>query len=169
MRARSTALLGLACGLVIPELARRAALGLLRRDVARLNGGDHGPLLGRYAEDAVLRFLDGEHRWAGEHRGRAAIERFLRDFTAAGLQGERKEVWISGPPWALTLVARFDDAAEHGGEPLYANRIVMVVRTRFGRIVEQEDFYEDSSRIPAFDRALRERGIEPVGASPSRV
>jgi len=136
----------------------------LRRSVARLNAGDYEPLLASYADDAVLRFNDGPHRWAGEHRGREAIERFLREFARAGLRGEIKQLWTSGPPWALTMAVRFDDEATDAatGERLYANRVAMVIRTRWGRIVEQEDFYEDTERIPALERALLERGIDPV-------
>ncbi len=151
-------------------VAARAALPHLvrlkfRRDVQRLNAGDYRPLLKGYADDAVLRFNDGDHRWAGDHRGKPAIDRFLTDFTRAGITGEIRELWTGGPPWAMTLVARFDDRATGpDGELLYSNRVVMVVRTRWGRIVEQEDFYLDTARMATFERRLRELGIEPVGA-----
>jgi ketosteroid isomerase-like protein len=112
----------------------------------------------------VLRFNDGPHRWAGEHRGRAAIEDFLKEFVAAGLQGRIRQLWTAGPPWALTMAVRFDDEAHAGGERVYANRVAIVVRTRWGRIVEQDDFYEDTERIPALERALRRHGIAPVTA-----
>jgi ketosteroid isomerase-like protein len=137
----------------------RVLLAKLRRDVRALNAGDHGPLLSGYADDAVLRFNEGDHRWSGEHRGRAAIERFLRHFTAAGLQGEVTEAWVAGPPWALTIVARFDDrAAGPDGEELYRNRVVVLARTRWGRIVEHEDFYEDTGRIEVLEQRLRALG-----------
>jgi len=77
----------------------------LRSDVRRLNAGDYTPLLAAYADDAVLHFNDGRHRWSGDYRGKPAIERFLREFTAAGLQGEIRELWVAGPPWAVTLIA----------------------------------------------------------------
>jgi hypothetical protein len=106
-------------------LLTRLLLLKLRRDVKRLNAGDHRPLLRGYADDAVLHFNDGPHRWSGEHRGKAAIERFLRDFVGAGLQGEIRALWIAGPPWALTMVARFDDRAiSPAGDEIYANRTV---------------------------------------------
>ena len=58
---------------------------------------------------------------------------------------------------------RFDDeATAPDGERLYENRVAMVIRTRFGKIVEQEDFYTDSARILAFEQALNERGIRSV-------
>ncbi len=144
----------------------RLLLLKLRHDVQRLNAGDYRSLLDGYADDAVLRFNEGPHRWAGEHRGKAAIERFLRDFAGAGLQGDIRALWIAGPPWALTMAARFDDRATGtDGEEIYANRVVVIVRTRWGKIVEHEDFYEDTSRILALENRLRELGIAPVDAT----
>ncbi len=144
-------------------LVGRLLLLKLRRDVRALNAGDYQPLLAGYADDAVLQFNDGPHRWAGEHRGRPALERFLRDFVAAGIQGEIVELFFSGPPWRTTLLVRFDDHA-HGpeGEELYRNRTALLVRTRWGKLVWQEDFYEDTGRIVALETRLRELGLHPV-------
>src|SRR3954447_14787920 len=149
----SKILIGAAAGLGARALFVRALRVKFGRDLAKLNAGDYAPLLSAYADDAVLAFNDGDHRWAGEHRGKAAIERFFQDFTAAGLQGELVDVQMSGPPWALTLWTRFDDQA-HGpdGELLYRNRVAMVIRTRWGKIVRHEDFYEDTGRIETLDR-----------------
>ena len=157
-------LLGAAAVLGARGLMHRALLWQFARNVEALNAGDYRPLLANYAEDAVLHFNDGPHRWAGEHRGKDAIERFLQEFVGAGLKGEIRQLWTGGPPWAMTMAVRFDDEARAGGERLYANRVAMVIRTRWGRIVEQQDFYEDSERIPALERALREHGIAPVTA-----
>jgi len=144
----------------------RVTLWKLRRDVDAINHGDYGPLLRGYADDAVLVFNEGDHRWAGTHRGKARIERFLQDFTAAGLKGDVTGLSVAGPPWALTMMVRFDDrAAGPDGHELYRNRVVMLVRTRWGKIVHHEDFYEDTNRILEFDRRLTELGIEPVGVS----
>ena len=160
---RTPVLAGAGAAFAARALLRRLLLAKFRRDVARLNAGDHAPLLAGYAPDAVLRFNPGEHRWAGVHRGKPAIERFLRNFTGAGIHGEIKDLWIGGPPWALTMVARFDNAAEApDGTPIYANRTCLAVRTRWGRIVEHEDFYEDTGRILALEAKLRELGIAPV-------
>ena len=63
----------------------------------------------------------------------------------------------------MTLIARFDDrAVGPDGEEMYANRVVIVARTRWGKIVEHEDFYFDTARIVAFDEKLRALGIGPV-------
>ena len=158
-------LAGAALAVAARMLLTRALLVKLRRDVGRLNAGDHGPLLEGFAEDAVLHFNEGPHRFSGVHRGRGAIERFLCEFTNAGVEGEIRSIWFGGPPWAMTLLVRFDDRATAAdGEQLYANRTVLLARTRWGRIVEQEDFYEDTARIAAFDRRLNELGIAPLAA-----
>ena len=156
-------LAGAGAAIAVRALLPRLALLKLRNDVRRLNAGDYKPLLAGYADDAVLHFNDGPHRWSGDYRGKPEIERFLREFTAAGLKGEIRELWIAGPPWALTLIAGFDDRATGpNGEELYANRVTIIARTRWGKIVEHEDFYEDTGRILAFDEKLRELGIDPV-------
>ena len=156
-------LAGAGAAIAVRALLPRVVLLKLRSDVRRLNASDYKQLPAGYADDAVLHFNDGPHRWSGDYRGKPAIERFLRECTAAGLQGEIRELWVAGPPWALTLIARFDDRATGpDGEELYANRVTIVARTRWGKIVEHEDFYEDTERIVAFDEKLRELGIGPV-------
>ncbi len=163
----STRLATLAAGALGAIAARRlfaaALLAKLRRDVRALNAGDYRPLLAGYADDAVLVFNDGTHRWAGEHRGKPAIERFFRDFVAAGITGEIVELFVSGPPWRMTLLVRFDDEA-HGpdGEELYRNRTLLIARARWAKIVWQQDFYEDTERIGALDARLTELGVEPA-------
>ncbi len=160
-------LLGATAALTARDALRRALLTKFRRDVAALNRGDYGPLLAGYADDAVLHFNTAEHRWSGVHRGKPAIERFLQDYTNAGVTGELGDLWLAGPLWKLSLVARFDDWAHGpGGEERYRNSTCIVLRTRWGRIVEQADFYEDTGRILAFEERLRAAGIAPVGATP---
>jgi ketosteroid isomerase-like protein len=157
--------LGAGAAVALRGLAPHLVLLKLRRDVRRLNDGDYGPVLSGFAENAVLRFNEGPHRWSGEHRGKPAIERFLKNFTAAGMRGEVSQVWVAGPPWALTLAVRFDDRAiAPDGEELYANRVAITVRTKWGRIVEQDDFYADTTRIAAFEEKLRRLGVEPAAA-----
>jgi ketosteroid isomerase-like protein len=145
------------------RLFAAALLLKLRRDVRALNAGDYRPVLAGYAEDAVLVFNEGTHRWAGEHRGKAAIERFFQDFVAAGIEGEVLEAFFGGPPWGMTLAIRFDDEAHApDGERIYRNRTFLLARARWGKIVYQQDFYEDTERIDALDARLRELGMAPV-------
>jgi ketosteroid isomerase-like protein len=157
-----TAGAGAGGALAARALLSRVLLLKLRRDVRILNAGDIEPLLSGFAPDAVLRFNDGEHRWAGEHRGKDAIARFLREFAAAGLQGQITELFIAGPPWRMTLLARFDDHAhDPTGAEIYRNRTILLARTRWGRVVFQEEFYEDTERILALETRLSERGVQP--------
>ena len=151
---------GAGAAVAVRAAMARVLLIKLRRDVRALNAGDVQPVLSNYGEHAVLRFNEGEHRWAGEHRGKAAIARFLENFVGAGLQGDVTELFIAGRPWRMTLIARFDDHA-HGpaGEELYRNRTVLLARTRWGQIVRQEDFYEDTQPIAELERSLTALGI----------
>lgn len=135
---------------------RRVLTRKFEREVAALNAGDHRPLLRSYHRDAVVRFADGGHRWAGVHVGHDAIEAFLLGFVNAGLRGEIAEAYFGGPPWRMTTVVRFTDRASARG---HRARTVLLVRTRWGRIVEQEDFFENTARIDAFDARLRELGL----------
>lgn len=164
-----TLLTGALAALLGRSLLIRLILLKLRADVRRLSDGDYAPLLSSYAQDAVLHFNEGPHRWSGEHRGKPAIERFLREFTAAKIRGEIRALWIGGPPWAMTLVVRFDDRAEApDGERIYENRTALVARSRWGRIVEQWDYYEDTGRIVAFDERLRELQTAPADGTRTR-
>ena len=136
------------------------------RDVRKLNAGDHSSLLDAYADDAVLRFNDGDHRWAGDWVGKADIGRFLENFTAAKVQGTIQNVAMSGPPWGLTMWVRFDDHADApDGTRLYANRTVLVLRTRWGKVVDHEDFYVDTAPIGELDRKLNDLGVAAVPRS----
>jgi ketosteroid isomerase-like protein len=157
------ALAGAGLALTGRALVSRALLLKLRRDVRALNAGDTRPLLSNFAQDAVMRFNDGEHRWAGEHRGKVAIAAFLQSFVDAGLQGHVRELLVSGPPWRMTLIARFDDHASDGaGEEIYRNRTILLARARWGRIVFEEDFYEDTQRIVELERRLSGQALRSV-------
>jgi hypothetical protein len=161
---------GAAAAIAARAALTRVLLMKFRRDVRALSAGDYGPVLAAYAESSAISFNDGAHRWAGEHRGKAAIERFLRDFVAAGIAGEIVELFVSGPPWRMTLLARFDDhASDRDGTEVYRNRTVLLVRARWGRVVYQEDFYEDTRRIEALERSLVERGVPAAAEADTGV
>jgi ketosteroid isomerase-like protein len=163
MMQRKSILMGAAIAIAGRALLPQLLLVKFGRDVEKLNAGDHSTLLDAYAEDAILRFNDGDHRWAGDWNGKASIDRFLQNFTAAGIQGEIRSIAISGPPWAMTMIVRFDDHADGpDGTRLYENRTVLVLRTKWGKVVEQEDFYADTARITEFDRKLVDLGVAPV-------
>lgn len=160
---RSNLLAGAALALGARALFPRLLLLKFRPDVAKLNSGDYKPLLGAYADDFVLHFNVGPHRWSGDWVGKPAFDRFMQNFTAAGLQGEIKSIATSGPLWALTMWVRFDDHADApDGTRIYENQTVLVLRTRWGKVVEQHDFYFDTGAIMTMEEALVERGVPAV-------
>ncbi len=161
----SNLLAGAALALGARALLPRLLVLKFSGDVAKLNAGDHTALLDAYADDVVLHFNEGPHRWSGDWVGKAGMDRFLQNFTAAGIQGEIKSVATSGPLWALTMWVRFDDHADApDGARIYENSTVLVLRTRWGKVVEQHDFYVDTAAILALDRSLEELGVEAVPA-----
>ncbi len=156
-------ILGAKLAIIARALIPRLLLIKFGRDVEKLNAGDHTSLLDAYADDFVLHFNDGEHRWAGEWVGKAGMDRFLQNFTAAKIQGQIKQIALSGPPWALSMWVRFDDHADGpDGTRLYENRTVLVLKTKWGKVVDQEDFYVDTNNLIEFDRKLTELGVKPV-------
>jgi ketosteroid isomerase-like protein len=156
-------LAGAALALAARALFPKLLLAKFSGDVAKLNSGDHSSLLDVYGEDFVLHFAEGPHRWSGDWVGKAGMDRFLRNFAAAGIQGRIRGIATSGPLWALTLWVRFDDHADApDGTRIYENSTVLVLRTKWGKVVEQHDFYVDTERITEFDRKLTELGVEGI-------
>jgi uncharacterized protein (TIGR02246 family) len=147
-----------AAGAIGAATARAAYTGatraLLRRNVRALMAGDPAPLLALYHPDAVLTF-PGDHSWGRAYRGRDEIAAFLRRFLDAGLRGELGAIFVDGPPWATRIAVEFDDHAHDPdtGERIYENRAVLVLRTRWGRVVAEE-VYEDTQKVAAFDARL---------------
>jgi ketosteroid isomerase-like protein len=152
---RRTALLAALAGAAAHPAYVAAVRAVLRRNVAALMAGDPKPLLAMYADDAELEF-PGEHSWGPVYRGRAEIEGFLRRFLAAGLRGEIVGAFVAGPPWATRIAILFDDwARDESGTKVYENRSVIVLTTRFGKVV-RERVYEDTQKVAAFDEVLGE-------------
>jgi ketosteroid isomerase-like protein len=126
---------------------------MIRRSVRDLRAGDPGPTLARFTDDAVLVF-PGRSSWAGEYRGKPAIEGFLRRFLGVGLAGEAHDILVNGPPWRMRVCVLFTDRAlDDEGNIVYENRVVLFARARWGNIVYQEDFL-DTQRVEAFDALL---------------
>ncbi len=131
----------------------------VRKSVRALQQGDPNPLVAGFADDGVLVF-PGENSWAGEHRGKEAIETFLRRFLDVGLTGEVYDIVVNGPPWRTTVCVLFiDHAADASGTEVYANRVMFLVRAKWGKVVSQEDFL-DTQKVAAFDEYLAGRRTE---------
>jgi ketosteroid isomerase-like protein len=145
---------------------KAAARALIRRSIRRLNEGRYDAALAMFARDATLSF-PGDNSWSRQHRdpprgrdhcpthrGRSEIEDFLRRYVEHGIQMEVEDILVNGPPWNTRAAARVHDwIVDESGNELYSNRAVLFVRTRWGRIVEQED-YEDTERVTAYEERL---------------
>ncbi len=147
---------------------------LIKRNIRLLNQGRYEPALKMFAADGTLAF-PGANSWAAQyrepvrgrdafvtHRGRDEVEGFLRRYVGTGMQMVVDDVLVNGPPWNLRAAARVHHwAPGPDGEDVYSNRAILMVRTVWGKIREQEDD-EDTERVAAFDRVLSESG---AGAS----
>jgi ketosteroid isomerase-like protein len=149
----ATALAGAAAATATRAAYAGAVRAILRRNAAALMAGDPKPLLRMYAPDATMVF-PGVHSWGATYRGRDEIEAFLRRFHAAGLRGELGAIFVEGPPWATRIAIEFDDhACDAHGTKVYENRALIVLRTRWGRVVHEE-LFEDTQKVAAFDEHL---------------
>jgi ketosteroid isomerase-like protein len=135
---------------------------LIRRAIRSLNQGQYEPALAMYANDAELTFpgdnvLARQHRTPQRgrarfptHRGRDEIEAFLRRYVEQGIQMEIEDILVNGPPWNTRAAVRAHVwMADTDGNEIYANRLVMIVQSAWGKVRSQED-YEDTERVAAF-------------------
>ena len=132
-----------------------------------------------FDDEATLTFPGDQllSRRSSATRGRAApptpptgagprSSAFLQRYVAAGIQMEVEDILVNGAPWKARAMVRVHVwSPGPDGEDRYANRAVLAVQTRWGKIVEQED-YEDTERAEAFDRPARPRP-SPRPRSPS--
>jgi len=156
MSARGLATGALAAGAVLPPLYRAAVRGMLRRNAAALAQGDPRGLFAGYHDDVRFRF-PGTSSWAGEFRGRAAVEAWVRRFVAAGLVLTPQEIVVDGPPWDTRICVRYTDRCVAGGQEVYENRGTIFGRIAWGRLREYE-VHEDTHKVEAFDGWLAEHG-----------
>jgi ketosteroid isomerase-like protein len=148
---------------------KAAVRWMVRRNIAALNRGNYQPLLAMFASDATLRF-PGDNTWARmnrpaeagrtatvTHQGRAEIERFLQRFVAERIHMVVDDILVNGPPWNTRVAARVHHwIAGDDGVDRYNNRAVLFATARWGKLRDQED-YEDTERVAAYDRVTTTR------------
>ncbi len=159
---------------------KMAVRKLISRNIRLANEGRYAPTLAMFAPDATLTF-PGDNSWSRQHRvpragldphpthrGRAEIEAFLRRYVEFGIQMEIEDILVNGPPWNMRAAVRVRNWILDGaGTEIYANRAVLMVRSRWGKLVDQED-YEDTQRVAAFDGRIsrwRRSIVTPVDYS----
>jgi ketosteroid isomerase-like protein len=148
---------------------KTAARWMIRRSIDKLNKGDYQPILAMFADDATLSF-PGDNSWAHQyrriepgrepaltHRGKVEIEGFLRRYVGEGIHMVVDDILVNGPPWNTRAAARVHHwIGGPDGRDVYANRAVLFVTTKWGKIRSQED-YEDTELVASFDRLAASR------------
>lgn len=137
---------------------------LLRHSIKRLNGGDYSLLL-KLAHPRFELAFPGDNSWStmfrpqvsGRHRhvthcGVTEAAAFAERFVAEGIQFFVEDILVNGPPWNTRIAVRIHNyiPGSDGGADVYANRAVLYLETRWGRLVRWED-YEDTERIATWD------------------
>lgn len=79
--------------------------------------------------------------------------------SATGIFMHVDDILVNGPPWNTRIAVRGHHwVAAPNGEDDYHNRAVLFATTRWGKIINQED-YEDTVRVADFD-ARQRRGAD---------
>lgn len=156
---------------------KAAVRWMIRRNIDRLNAGDHRPTLAMFAPNAVMSF-PGDNSWSNQHRaprtgtqpslshrGVDEIEAFLVRYVGTGMQMTVEDILVNGPPWNTRAAVRVHHWAPGADDTVaYQNRAVLMVTTSWGRIRTQED-YEDTVRVAAYDEILAAEGATEDRAS----
>ena len=142
---------------------------LIRNSINKLNKGDYTLMLKMASPDFELAF-PGENSWStmfrsqmlgrqrhATHRGIDEATAFADRFVAEGIQLRVEDILVNGPPWNTRIAVRAHDFIPRpdGGADDYANRAVLFLEIRWGRLVRWED-YEDTQRIAAWDARARQ-------------
>jgi hypothetical protein len=148
---------------------KAAVRWMIRRSIRQLNDGNYQPILSMFADGATLSF-PGDNTWAAQHRpiergrdafvthrGRAELESFLQRYVGEMIHMEVDDILVNGPPWNTRAAARVHHwITGPDGKVVYANRAVLFVTSRWGKIYSQED-YEDTERVADYDRLVAGR------------
>jgi len=134
----------------LPVLYAWAVRSMLHRTSRRLREGDFEPLFRTYADDIKFVF-PGHNSWAGEFRGRAEVERWVRRVYQVGLRLEPHEILVMGSPWNTTVCLRFTDrCTTPDGTVVYTNRGIIFGKITWGKITYYE-IHEDTEKVVALD------------------
>ena len=139
---------------------------LLRHSIKKLNDGDYSLMLKMADPDFELSF-PGDHSWStmfrpqvlgrephATHRGIDEATAFAERFVGEGIQFELEDILVNGPPWNTRIAVRAHDYIPGpDGADVYANRALLFIEVRWGRLVRWET-YEDTQRVAAWDEAV---------------
>ena len=129
---------------------------IIRRVVAFLYGkvseGDlRLPLLG-LAQDARLVF-PGTSSFGGEHRGKPAVEAWMRRFAALRPEFHVRDAGVAGPPWNMRVFMAFNDRIVAPDGYVYENEGMERIVIRYG-LIREIRVHLDTERVTALDAHL---------------
>jgi ketosteroid isomerase-like protein len=110
---------------------------VVQNGYAKQNRGDFEALSRMFAKDAVFEF-QGDTPFGGERRGREAIRAWFdqvgREF--GRLRLTMGDVAVSGPPWNVQVIVRFNDAYELISGDTLTNHGFQFLRIAWGKVKE---------------------------------
>lgn len=139
---------------------------LLRFIYGKVSSGDlRLPLLG-LANDAVLVF-PGDSSFGGEHRGKPAIEAWMRRFASLGPEFTVLDAAVGGLPWDMRIFMRFTDRIVAPNGYVYENAGLEYIVVR-GGLIRELVVSLDTEKVTAFDAQLRASEV-PQPSQPAAV
>src|SRR5437763_5997363 len=119
------------------------------------------PLLG-LAKDARL-FFPGNNSFGGEHRGKPAIEAWMRRFASLRPEFTVRDVAAAGPPWNMRVFMRFSDRIVAPNGYVYENSGLEYIRIK-GGLIREIHVHLDTEKVSALDVQLRAAGAPDASA-----
>lgn len=110
------------------------------------------PSLG-LAKDACLVF-PGESSFGGEHRGKAAIESWMRRFAALRPEFTVHDTAVAGPPWNMRVFMRFSDRIVAPTGYVYENEGMEYIAVKRG-LIREIRVHLDTEKVAALDTELQ--------------
>jgi ketosteroid isomerase-like protein len=109
------------------------------------------PLLG-LAKDARLIF-PGSSSFGGEHRGKSAIEAWMRRFASLRPEFTTHDAAAAGPPWNMRVYMRFSDRIVAPNGYVYENAGMEFIRIKSG-LIREIRVHLDTEKVTALDAQL---------------
>lgn len=133
---------------------------------AAISRGDFDTLLKQFSPKIHFSFA-GDHAIAGEFHQRETVrqwfERVKRIFP--GLQITAQQVVVSGMPWDMQVVTKFQVQDTLTDGTLYRNQGVQMMRIRWGQVVE-DHLLEDTQYLTGILGRVAGLGVAEAAAPP---
>ncbi len=104
------------------------------------------------AGDAVLLF-PGDSSFSGEHRGKPAIEAWMRRFASLHAEFQVHDASAAGPPWNMRVFMRFSDRIVAPNGYVYENEGMEYIVIKRG-LIHEIRVHLDTEKVAALDAHL---------------